>query len=236
MQSLVVVYEQQFPFSHQKIEPFGRIRHDLLQGIQRGDHGRRQSDSERGHGHLDRIPPPTHAVFREHRAPAYSSAPVWRHEPRHRFGCKEVKRSAPQPGAHFIPQRFNVQNPRSPPSLSISPDTQHRNQLDGRVPVGSIRVQFFTLELAALRGGQISRRLDVMHELRAGLLVGPSHQLAKRAIEADEEPVSFVVTNSLNQRAVRPPGNPAANLADEPVKIRRRGLPDSIVHQRLQVG
>ena len=124
---------------------------------------------------------------------------------------------------------------RPPPSRSARTHTIEIN-LTGRVPVGSICVQFFTLKLAAMRSGQISRWLDVMHKLSAGLLVGPSHQLAKCAIDADEQPVSLVVTNALNQRTVRPPGNPAANLADKPVKTRRRGLPNTIMHQRLQIG
>ena len=97
-------------------------------------------------------------------------------------------------------------------------------------------MQLLGLELPALGSGPIRRGLDVMHELGSGLLVGPGHQFAECAIDAHEQTVSLVITNALDQRAIRSPRKPAADLADKPVEARRQRSPDMIMDRRLELG
>ena len=97
-------------------------------------------------------------------------------------------------------------------------------------------MQLLGLELRAPGSGPIHRGLDVMHELGSGLLVGTGYQFAECAIDAHEQPVSLVITNALDQRAVGSPRQSAANLADQPVEARRQRSPDMIMDRRLELG
>jgi hypothetical protein len=59
-------------------------------------------------------------------------------------------------------------------------------------------MQLFGLKLSALRSRPIRRGLDVMNELRAGLLVGSGHQFAKCAVDAHKQAVARVITDVLD--------------------------------------